>query len=169
MRNGKNTMKTALYRLPTHTLNSEMIQHIEINFRLTFEDFDFIESEQTGGWVMCDVYTSKKSDCYLIVGDDSACLYPSRDEWYQETIEGEPIENIDWSNVISVDWDDLNCIFPKENYHPTLFMMAQFWSEEKLISIIEKITRNITRGIDVEIMTDDLKTIKLGRKIKNEN
>lgn len=169
------------YKLPTHTLDSRMIDFImsELSIDL-INDFYFVESEQTGGWVMCDRYMAGDANDkrVFIVGDDGFSLYPSMNVWHQIDDDGEECDQ-SYDDCIGSDWDNMpwtdeeldsenGRVWPSTNLAPMLVMMSQMWTEEKTNIHRAELRQAIKNDHRKQRAFDELEAINYGRNLKKE-
>ncbi|RLC97625.1 MAG: hypothetical protein DRI46_12675 [Chloroflexi bacterium] len=133
------------YQKATHTLNQRMIDFIDSELDIIFDDYIFLNSDQTGGMVMCDVYTHNDDKTVLVVGDDGFSLYPKMSVWTQTDENGNECD-ISYDECIGSDWCDIPLLdcdeifpFPPTNQAPMLLTLAQMWKPEKRDEILQKI------------------------------
>jgi len=133
-------MKKA-YELPTHPLNATMVAFLERELDISMVDYPFTQTEQTGGWVMCDVYSHTSDGSIVVTGDDAVCWYPSMESFWEQTDE-DLCRGVAWDTLVDEEnaahWDDddYQFTFPKTNNAPMLVMMAQMWDAAKLEKVL---------------------------------
>lgn len=115
-------------------------------FGVDMASLDFIESAQTGGYVMVDLYQVTGGGV-LGVGEECACLYDSLTHFWDED------GTADYDETLCVDFDEDT--YPDDDIRPALFMMAQRWPREKLFKVLSENT----------IPEDHLETIYRARTI----